>query len=166
MKGAQGEIEALSVLLTQAVAEGAGVSFLHPLAEDRARAYWQDAFAAAARGERIILGAFNGERLAGTVTLHLDLPENQPHRAEIWKMIVAESARRQGIASELLAAAEMAARALKRTLLVLETVTGSAAEALYEKRGWTRVGEIPDFALLPDGKPWPATVFYKQLDRS
>lgn len=163
LEGNAKEIAALSAMLVEAVAHGGGVSFLHPLAIESARDFWHEAFEQASRGKRIILGAFEAGELAGTVTLQLDMPQNQPHRAEIMKMIVAERTRRRGIASALLEGAEALARTHGRTLLVLDTVTQSAASKLYERAGWVRVGDIPDYALLPDGRPWPTTFFYKRI---
>jgi ribosomal protein S18 acetylase RimI-like enzyme len=163
LDGTEDEIATLGALLIEAVAGGGGVSFLHPLSPERAREFWWRAFEDASRGKRVIFGSFEGESVVGTVTLLLDLPENQPHRAEIMKMIVAARARRRGHATALLSAAEIAARNHGRSLLVLDTVTQSAASQLYMRAGWVRVGEIPDYALLPDGRPWPATVFYKRL---
>ena len=101
--------------------------------------------------------------LVGTVQVVLALPPNQPHRAEIAKLLVHRSARRRGIAELLMERAEAEARVEGKTLLVLDTVTGDDAERLYERLGWTRVGVIPGYALYPDGRPCDTTVFWKSL---
>jgi len=103
--------------------------------------------------------------IAGTVQVAFVWQENQPHRAEIAKMLVQRTARRQGLGRLLLSAAESAAAAAGKTLLVLDTVTGSDAERFYERLGWTKVGVIPDYALMPDGRSCATTVFYKHLPR-
>ncbi|HSU95244.1 MAG TPA: GNAT family N-acetyltransferase, partial [Gemmatimonadaceae bacterium] len=125
--------EALSALMIEVVANNGSVSFMHPLEPERALAFWNGALAAADRGERIILGAFDGDMLAGTVTLLLDCPPNQPHRAEIAKMMTRPSHRNRGIASALLREAERLAVEQKRTLLVLDTATIDGASRLYER---------------------------------
>ena len=111
----------------------------------------------------MLLAAFADGDLVGTVQVVLALPPNQPHRAEIAKLLVRRSARRRDIAQLLMAQAELEARAEGKTLLVLDTVTGDAAERLYERIGWTRVGVIPGDALYPDGRPCDTTVFWKAL---
>jgi ribosomal protein S18 acetylase RimI-like enzyme len=150
----------LAALLIEAVADNAGVSFLHPLSPEKARGFWRKALECASRGERIVFGAYDGDDLVGSVTLDLDTPENQPHRGDIAKMMVAMRARRRGIAHALLRAAESAAHQAGRTLLVLDTEPGSKARPLYEKLGWQRVGEIPDYALHSDRSGFTATVLY------
>ena len=163
LSASEGHAAALSGLLVETVAHGGSVSFMHPLAPAQARAFWDRSLAAAARGERIVLGAFDGDRLVGTVTLLLDFPENQPHRGEIAKMMTAVSHRRRGIASALLRAAEALAVARHRTLLVLDTATEEGAAPLYESLGYTLVGEIPDFALKPHGGLTGTLVYWKRL---
>jgi ribosomal protein S18 acetylase RimI-like enzyme len=119
--------------------------------------------AEAEQGRRLVLAAFDDGRVVGTVQVILALPPNQPHRGEIAKLLVHRSARRRGIAELLMQHAEAEARAEGRTLLVLDTVTGDAAERLYTRLGWTRVGVIPGYALYPDGRPCDTTVFFKEL---
>jgi ribosomal protein S18 acetylase RimI-like enzyme len=143
--------EMLSEILMEAVATGGSVSFMHPLEPERARAFWDDALAAAARDERIVLGAWDGEVLAGTVTLLLDCPPNQPHRAEIAKLVTRLSHRGRGVAAALMRAAEDLAVERERTLLVLDTATEGGASGLYERLGFVLAGEIPDYALKPHG---------------
>jgi GNAT superfamily N-acetyltransferase len=117
-----------------------------------------------ARDERILLVAENAEgHVLGTVQIVTDQPENQPHRADVAKMLVARRARRRGIAQRLLIAADEAARAAGKSVLVLDTVTGGDAERLYERAGWQRVGVVPNYALMPDGTFCGTTFFHKQL---
>src|SRR5262249_12137592 len=130
---------------------------------DKAELFWRQWLARAETGKQIVFGAFDEGRLAGSVTLLLDMPENQPHRAEIAKMMVAGKARRKGIGSALLLAAESAARDRGRTLLMLDTVTGGAAARLYERLGWIRYGEVPGHALLPDGRMGTTSFYYKRV---
>lgn len=157
-------INALSALLIATVAHGGSVSFMHPLAEADARAFWQGSLAAAEQGGRIILGAFDEAGvLTGTVTLLLDLPPNQPHRAEIAKMMTAKAHRGKGIASALLAEAEKLAGLHGRTLITLDTAEDEGAAGFYEKAGYQRTGIIPDFALKPHGGLTGTIIFWKKL---
>lgn len=154
----------LSEVLVEVVANGGSVSFMHPLEPERARAFWQDALAAATRGERVVLGAWDGEVLAGTVTLLLDCPPNQPHRGEIAKLMTRMSHRGLGVARTLMRAVEEVARERGRTLLVLDTATDGGAAGLYERLGWVLAGEIPDFALKPHGGLSGTLIYWKRLD--
>ena len=156
-------IAALAALLVETVAGGGSVSFMHPLSVEKATTFCRAALEAGARGERIVLGAFLGEELAGTVTLQLALPENQPHRAEIAKMMTRPACRGRGIASALLREAEKLALARDRTLLVLDTATDGGAAGLYEKHGFIPAGEIPDFALKPQGGLTGTRLYFKRL---
>src|SRR5581483_6436908 len=156
-------LDGLAAVLHDCVAGGASVSYLAPFSLEQARSAFEEFVADAERGRRLILGAFAGGELVGTVQVVLALPPNQPHRAEVAKLLVRRSARRRGIAEQLMAQAEREARAVGKTLLVLDTVTGSAAERLYERLGFTPIGVIPGFALYPDGRPCDATVFWKAL---
>lgn len=157
------EIAGLSDVLIDCVEGGASVSFMHPMTREKAEAFWRGAAESAARGERIVIAAYDDTRIVGTVTLIVHQPENQPHRADLAKMLVHRDARQQGTGAALLNHAEQTARRAKKTLLVLDTVTGSAAERLYARMGWQRCGEIPDYALWPDGRPCPTTVYFKAL---
>lgn len=161
------DIRRLSDVLIDCVEGGASVSFMWPMTQAKAEVFWKNSASSAARGERLILVAENdaGE-LVGTVTVILSLPENQPHRGDVAKMLVHRRARRQGIGAQLLAAAEQAALAAGKTLLVLDTVTGAEGERLYARAGWEKCGVIPDYALWPDGRLCPTTVFYKRLSAS
>lgn len=161
---AEPEIKGLSEVLIDCVEGGASVSFMLPMTRAKAEAFWRSAAASVARGERVVLAAYDeADALVGTVTVLWAQPENQPHRGDVAKMLVHRSVRGRGVGAALLAAAEASARSAGKTLLVLDTVTGSAAERLYARQGWQRCGEIPDYALWPDGRPCPTTVFYKLL---
>jgi ribosomal protein S18 acetylase RimI-like enzyme len=154
---------ALSEILIEAVASGGSVSFMHPLALETADAFWLGSLAAAGRGERIVLGAFDGEYLIGTVTLLLDLPPNQPHRAEITKMMTRISHRGRGVAKALMRAAEQMAIERRRTLLVLDTAVEDGASRLYEAMGFQLSGIIPDYALKPRGGLTGTMIFWKRI---
>jgi GNAT superfamily N-acetyltransferase len=150
-------------LLIDCVESGASVSFLAPLDRAKALAFWQGVAAGVACGERILLCAEEGAgKIAGTAQVVLGQPENQPHRADLAKMLVRTDARRRGLGAALLRAAEDAARAAGKTLLVLDTASPDA-ERLYARAGWVRVGVIPGYALLPDGSLCDTTYFYKRL---
>ncbi len=154
----------VDLLLDVVETGGASVGFLSPLSRERAARFWRGALEAGARGERVVLVALDADaRLVGTVQLVLDLPDNQPHRADVAKMQVHSRARQRGLGAALLAAIEEEARAAGRSVLVLDTVTGSPAERLYARHGWQRVGVIPDYAQWPDGRPCDSTFFYKRL---
>jgi ribosomal protein S18 acetylase RimI-like enzyme len=155
--------EMLSEILVEVVANGGSVSFMHPLPLEVADAFWRKSLAAAARGERIVLGAFEGENLIGTVTLLLDCPPNQPHRAEIAKMMTRVSRRGRGVATALMREAERLAIERARTLLVLDTAADGGAAALYERLGFTLTGEIPDYALKPHGGLSGTLIYWKRL---
>jgi GNAT superfamily N-acetyltransferase len=156
------QIVALAQLLIDCVEGGASVSFMSPLSVDKASAFWRRVAEATARGERALLVAEDSSGIMGTVQLILDLPENQPHRADLSKMLVHRRARRQGVAAAMLRAAEELARELGKSLLVLDTAS-AAAERLYARLGWERVGSIPDYALLPGGGLCDTTFFYRRL---
>ncbi|ERF85750.1 GNAT family N-acetyltransferase [Bradyrhizobium viridifuturi] len=155
--------DALSELLIETVASGGSVSFMHPLSPDDADTFWQDSLGAAARGERIVLGAFDGNDLVATVTLLLKLPPNQPHRAEIAKMMTRLTHRNRGVATALLRAAEQLAIAHGRTLLVLDTAEEDGAAPLYEKMGFQLSGLIPDYALKPHGGLTGTLIYWKRI---
>jgi ribosomal protein S18 acetylase RimI-like enzyme len=157
--------EMLSEILVEVVANGGSVSFMHPLPLDMANAFWEKSLSAAARGERIILGAFEGENLIGTVTLLLDCPPNQPHRAEIAKMMTRVNRRSRGVATALMREAERLAIERARTLLVLDTAADGGAAALYERLGFTLTGEIPDYALKPHGGLSGTLIYWKRLGK-
>ncbi len=156
----------LSEILVEVVANGGSVGFMHPLAPEAARAFWDGALAAAGRDERVVLGAWDGEILVGTVTLLLDCPPNQPHRAEIAKLMTRVSHRGRGVAAALMRAAEAVAVKHGRTLLVLDTATEGGASGLYEGLGYVLAGTIPDYAFKPHGGLTGTMIYWKQLGPS
>lgn len=156
-------VRALAEVLVDCVDGGAGVHFTRPVSLDRAEAFWRRVGAGVEAGTHAVIVAEDELGIVGTVQLFLDMPENQPHRADLGKMLVHRRARRRGLGTALLAAAEDLAHELDRTLLVLDTETGGDAARLYLHRGWVRVGEIPDFAIGHDGELVSTTVFYKRL---
>ena len=156
-------VDALAEILHDCVAGGASVSYMWPFSREEARAAFEAFAAEAAARRRFILGAFASGCLVGTVQVVHAMPPNQPHRGEIVKLLVHRSARGRGIARLLMEHAEAEARADGKTLLVLDTVTGSTAERLYERLAWNRLGVVPEYALYPDGRPCDATFFWKAL---
>lgn len=157
------QIDGLADVLIDCVEGGASVSFMLPLPRERAVAFWRRVGQGVAAGERALLIAEDARGVCGTVQLVLEQPENQPHRAELSKMLVHRRARRQGLGAALMRAAEETARECGKTLLVLDTASAEA-ERLYERQGWVRVGAIPDFALLPHGGLCGTTVYYRRLE--
>jgi GNAT superfamily N-acetyltransferase len=160
---AQAQLSDLGRLLIDCVRGGASVSFMASISNSQASDFFQRVAEALHRNERILLAAFIDGQLVGTVQITIALPENQPHRAEIAKLLVAPSARGQGVGTALMRRAEELSRAAGKTLLVLDTATGSDAERLYLRLGWQALGVIPNYALLPNGTPCGSTVFFKQL---
>lgn len=158
-------IDALARILVDCVDGGASVSFMQPLSLERATAFWRRVADDVACGARALLVAEDDHGLCGTVQLVLDQPENQPHRADLGKMLVHRRARRRGLGEALMRAAEATAREEKKTLLVLDAVTGGDAARLYERLGWQRSGDIPNYALLPAGGLASTTYYYRELDR-
>jgi GNAT superfamily N-acetyltransferase len=162
---ARRQVGALSAVLMDCVEGGASVSFMSPLSRERADAFWHGVAEGVATGERILLVARDPShgQIVGTVQVVLKQPENQPHRADVAKMLVHRQARKRGVGAALMRAAEDAARAAGKAVLVLDTVTGGDAERLYTRLGWMRVGVIPNYALWPQGGLCDTTVFYKQI---
>jgi GNAT superfamily N-acetyltransferase len=156
------QVQQLSELLIDCVEGGASVSFMHPLSLARAQAFWRGVGAGVARGERLLMVAEHAGAIVGTVQVVLDQPENQPHRADVAKMLVHRRARRRGLGAALLRAAEDAARASGKTLLVLDTASEEAAR-LYARLGWHECGVVPGYALLPQGGLCDTTYFYRSL---
>lgn len=156
-------IPALADLVVDAVAGGASISFLADVTPASAGAWWRARLDGVRDGTTTLFVARDGDRVVGSTLLMRSTNANSPHRAEIGKVIVHRSARRRGLARALMTAAEDHARAEGRWLLVLDTVTGSDADAMYRALGWQETGIVPDYALLPDGRPWPATFFWKDL---
>jgi GNAT superfamily N-acetyltransferase len=162
----EAQIDGLADVLIDCVEGGASVSFMHPLTRERAVAFWRRVAEGVAAGRRALLVVEDARGLCGTVQLMFDLPENQPHRADLGKMLVHRRARRQGLGAALMRAAEATARECGKTLLVLDAVTGGDAARLYERLGWVRVGDIPDYALFPQGGLCSTTVYYRNLGPS
>jgi len=156
-------IEGLADVLIDCVEGGASVSFMHPLSRHRAVAFWCHVAQGVAAGERALIVAEDARGVCGTVQLVLHQPENQPHRADLTKMLVHRRARRQGLGAALMRAAEATARECGKTLLVLDAVTDGDAARLYERLGWKRVGDIPGYALMPQGGLCSTTVYYRNL---
>ncbi len=157
---------ALADVLIDCVEGGASVSFMQPLPRHKALAFWQGVLESALRGERIVLVAkeLDSDNIVGTVQVVLAMPDNQPHRADVAKMLVHRRARRRGLGAALMKAAEATAREAGKTLLVLDAVTGGDGARLYARLGWQRCGEIPGYALWPQGGLCSTTYFYKALD--
>ena len=157
------EIQGLSDVLIDCVEGGASVSFMLPMSRVKAETFWRSAAASVARGERVVLSAEDETgSIVGTVQVILAQPENQPHRGDLAKMLVHRRARRRGVGAALLVAAERSALDAGKTLLVLDTASDDA-ERLYARQGWQRCGQIPNYALLPDGTPCATTYFFKSL---
>jgi ribosomal protein S18 acetylase RimI-like enzyme len=157
------QLDGLAAVLVDCVEGGASVRYMAPFSHDDARSAFEAVAAEVEDGRRLLLAAFADGEIVGTVQVVFATPPNQPHRAEIAQLLVHRSARRRGIAERLMARAEREALAEGKTLLVLDTVTGDAAERLYERLGWTQVGVIPGYALYPDGRLCDTTVFWKAL---
>lgn len=159
-------IAALADLIIDTVANGGSVSFMHPLAPEAATAFWTASLAAADRGERVVLGVYDGATLIGTVTLLLDCPPNQPHRAEIAKMMTRMSYRNQGIARFLMHLAEGIAIERGKTLLNLDTAADEGAAGFYEGLGFQKAGIIPDYALKPHGGLTGTIIYWKRIGKA
>ena len=157
-------VASLADLLIDCVEGGASVSFMLPLTRERALAFWRHVAADVAAGRRALLVAEDALGVCGTVQLILDLPENQPHRADLAKMLVSRRMRRRGLGGALLQGAEQMARDCGRTLLVLDAVTDGDAARMYARHGWVRVGDVPNFARYPGGGYCSTTSFYRNLD--
>ena len=157
------DVHQLAAVLIDCVEGGASVGFMHPLAPERAVAFWRRVAEGVAAGERALIVAEDPDGVCGTVQLVLAQPDNQPHRADLAKMLVHRRARRHGLGAALVRAAENTARECGKTVLVLDAVTNGDAARLYERLGWRRVGDIPRYALMPDGAFCSTTVYYRDL---
>jgi GNAT superfamily N-acetyltransferase len=158
----ESDIEGLAAVLFDCVEGGASVGFMHPFTLGQALAWWRGLAADVGAGKRLLLVAEDEHGIVGTVHLVLAMPDNQPHRADLCKMLVMRRARKQGVGAALMDAAEKEARSAGKTLLVLDTASQDA-ERLYARMGWTRLGVVPGFALLPEGGLCDTTYFYRQL---
>lgn len=161
--GAQAAIPELAEILRDSVANGASVGFMDWNTQADFEGFWRGIAVEVGAGRILLFVARDDSGIVGTAQLHLVGKPNQPHRAEIAKVLVHSRARRRGIGEALMLAAEAAARALGRDLLVLDTDEAGAARRLYNRLGWTEVGTIPRYALMPDGRDCGSTFFYKQL---
>jgi ribosomal protein S18 acetylase RimI-like enzyme len=153
----------LAELTIDCVERGASIGFMLPLTKERALDFWRRVAKTIDQGRRLILVAEDALGICGTVQLVMDLADNQPHRADLVKLQVHSRARRRGLGEALMREAERYARLDGKTLLVLDAVTDGDAARLYERIGWTRVGDIPNFALFPDGRPCSTTFYYRDL---
>jgi GNAT superfamily N-acetyltransferase len=156
-------LDELAALLVDAVESGASVNFMRGLSLDEAAGFWRGQLPGLADGSRVLVTADVDGRIVGTAVVTFAHQPNQPHRAEIGKMLVHSSLRRHGLGARLLSAAEATARTAGRTLLVLDTESGSAGERLYVRSGWIKVGQIPNFSFDPDGHLRAASIFYKEV---
>lgn len=156
-------IPQLTRLFRDTVAEGASLGYLWPFPPEEAEGFWRDVAGAVGLGDTVLLVAMIDGQIEGTVQLGLKLPPNQPHRADIKKLMVHPDARGRGLSRQLMEAAEAVASARGRSLLVLDTATGEPAEKIYQHLGWKEAGVIPGYALFPDGRPCDTTVYYKAL---
>lgn len=158
------DLAALSEVLIDCTEGGASVGFMNPLSSAKADAFWREVASNLAVGERALWVARDeAGRIVGTVQVVFMQKENQPHRAEISKLLVHRSARRHGLGARLMQAAEQCARDAGKSLLVLDTATDGGAEGLYERLGWQRCGQVPDYALWPSGGLCATTIFYKAI---
>jgi GNAT superfamily N-acetyltransferase len=156
------QIEALATVLIDCVEGGASVSFMHPHSRPKAIAFWRRVSADVDAGTRALLVAEDAQGLIGTVQVVLAQPENQPHRADISKLLVNRRARRRGVGEALMRAAESEARQAGKSLLVLDTASGDA-ERLYSRLGWRLAGVVPGYALWPHGGLCSTSFYYRQL---
>ncbi len=155
----------LAAVLVDCVEGGASVSFMAPFSQTEALAFFRKVAISVASGDTVLLAARLAGTIVGTVQLGLDTPPNQPHRADIKKLLVHRAARGRGIAAALMARAEQEARRHGRWLLVLDTVPNENGHRLYLREGWTQTGIVPDYALFPDGRPCDTAIMWKRLDR-
>lgn len=163
---ARRRLAGLSALLVEAVQNGASLEFLATITTGDADDYWAAAIDRVAGDRQVLLVALADDQIVGTVSLILAGQQNQQHRGEISKLLVSPMARRQGVADALMTAVEQEALDRGRTLLVLDTVKGSDASLVYERRGWTRAGDIPDYAYTPAGELVSTSYYWKSLDAS
>jgi GNAT superfamily N-acetyltransferase len=162
---ADSALDQLADVLVDCVEGGASVSFMLPFSHQQALAFFRKVAGTVASGHTVLLAARLGGRIVGTVQLGLDTPPNQPHRADIKKLLVHRSARGHGVGAALMAQAEEEARRRGRWLLVLDTVPGENGHRLYLRAGWTQTGLVPNYALFPDGRLCDTAIMWKRLDR-
>jgi GNAT superfamily N-acetyltransferase len=160
---ARAAIPELCEILSDCVGGGASVGFMQPYSPADAEPYWRGVADAVADGGTLLLAAALDGRIVGTVQVGAAQMPNQPHRGDLKKLLVHRAARGKGLARLLMEAAEREAARRGKTLLVLDTATGSDAEAIYPRLGWERVGVIPDYAMWPEGGLCATTLFYKRV---
>ena len=160
---AERELDQLASVLVDCVEGGASVSFMAPFPQDQGLSFFRKVAISVASGETVLLAAKLAGKIVGTVQLGLDTPPNQPHRADIKKLLVHRAARGHGIAAALMARAEREARRHGRWLLVLDTVPNENGHRLYLREGWTQTGIVPDYALFPDGRRSDTAIMWKRL---
>jgi GNAT superfamily N-acetyltransferase len=160
---ADAALDQLATVLVDCVEGGASVSFMAPFSHREALAFFRKVASSVAADDTVLLAAKLDDRIVGTVQLGLDTPPNQPHRADIKKMLVHRSARGHGIGAALMAEVEEEARRRGRWLLVLDTVPGENGHRLYLRAGWTQTGLVPDYALFPDGRLCDTAIMWKRL---
>ncbi|THF48955.1 GNAT family N-acetyltransferase [Allorhizobium terrae] len=159
-------IPALCDILCDCVEGGASVGFMQPIETDTARAFWHGVADAVEAGDVVLLAAEQEGKIVGTVQLSLNQPPNQPHRADVKKLLVHRSARGLGLSRLLMTELEKQAVLARKSLLVLDTATGEAAEVIYQKLGWSKAGVVPDYALFPDGRFCDTSIFYKRIENT
>jgi GNAT superfamily N-acetyltransferase len=162
---ADAALDQLADVLVDCVEGGASVSFMSPFSRDSALGFFRKVASSVAAGDTVLLAARLDGKIVGTVQLGLDTPPNQPHRADVKKMLVHRCARGRGLGAALMAAVEEEARRHGRWLLVLDTVPDENGHRLYLRAGWTQSGIVPDYALFPDGRPCDTAIMWKRLDR-
>lgn len=161
---ARARLSELAAVLVDCVEGGASVSFMPPFTQSDAEAFFSKVISGVEAGERILLAGFIDKELSGTVQLITATPPNQPHRADVAKLLVLRSARRSGLGAMLMCEVERQAIEAGRTLLTLDTVRDAAGDRLYRRLGWTAAGVIPQYALNPDGSWCDTVIFWKNLD--
>jgi GNAT superfamily N-acetyltransferase len=162
---AERALDQLAAVLVDCVEGGASVSFMSPFSQGEAMAFFRKVAGSVASGDTVLLAASLAGRIVGTVQLGLDTPPNQPHRADIKKLLVHRSARGYGVGAALMAEVEEEARRRGRWLLVLDAVPGENGHRLYLRQGWTQTGLVPDYALFPDGRLCDTAIMWKRLER-
>jgi GNAT superfamily N-acetyltransferase len=162
---AEADLRELASVLVDCVEGGASVSFMAPYSQEQALGFFRKVATSVAAGDTVLLAARLEGRIVGTVQLGLDTPPNQPHRADIKKMLVHRTARGHGIGAALMAQVEHEARRRERWLLVLDTVPGENGHRLYKRAGWTETGVVPDYAMFPDGRLCDTAIMWKRLQQ-
>ncbi|TWD55776.1 L-amino acid N-acyltransferase YncA [Agrobacterium vitis] len=163
---ARAAMDDLCAILSDCVEGGASVGFMLPIEAETAQAFWQGVANAVEAGDVVLVAAEYEGKIVGTAQLSLKLPPNQPHRADVKKLLVHRSARGLGLSRLLMTEIEKQAAEAKKSLLVLDTATGELAERIYEKLGWIKAGVVPDYALFPDGRFCDTSIFYKRIENA